>query len=176
MFTNQHNRKNQKHLRNGSFTYVGKETSYITNIFRWTDLKIAFHSKNTIGNRLTHKNPTTNKYSLSGTYKLVCPDCNKAYVRQTGRRFSTRYIEHKAAFCNNCHTSSFAKHLNEEAHSFGPINKIMQILHSHKKGPHLNTIERFHIHAQSIANNHLHDNHTIFPNAVCDILLKTHHP
>jgi hypothetical protein len=39
-----------------SFTYVGKETSYITNIFKHTDLKIAFRTKNTIENLLTHKN------------------------------------------------------------------------------------------------------------------------
>jgi hypothetical protein len=39
-----------------SFTYVGKETSYITNIFKQTDLKTAFRIKNNIGNLLTHKN------------------------------------------------------------------------------------------------------------------------
>jgi len=30
-----------------SFTYIGRETSYITNIFRQTDLKIALRNKNT---------------------------------------------------------------------------------------------------------------------------------
>jgi hypothetical protein len=62
------------------------------------DLKIALHTRNTIGNLLTHKNPTQDIYSLSGAYRLSCPDCNKAYVGQTGRRFSTRYKEHKTAF------------------------------------------------------------------------------
>jgi len=37
------------------FTYDGKETSYFRNFFRQTDLKIAFHTKNTIGKLLTHK-------------------------------------------------------------------------------------------------------------------------
>jgi len=58
-----------------SFTYVGKETSYITNVFRQTDLKIAFRTKNTIGKLLTHKNSLdrqTDIYSLSGAYKLWC--------------------------------------------------------------------------------------------------------
>jgi hypothetical protein len=36
-------------------------------------------------------------------------------------------------------TSNFAKHLNE-AHSFGPINSIMQVLRYKTKGAHLNTI------------------------------------
>jgi hypothetical protein len=37
----------------------------------------------------------------------------------------------------------------------------------------MNTIERFHIHAEFTANNHLNDDHTIFPNTT---LLKTHQP
>jgi len=97
-----------------SFTYAGKETSYITNLFRKIELKIAFRTTNTIGNLLSHKNPTPDKFSLPGEYKLTCPHCNKAYVGQTGRRFAARYKEHEKAFRNNCHTSSFAKHLNEE--------------------------------------------------------------
>jgi hypothetical protein len=158
------------------YTYVGKETTYITNIFRQTELKIALRTTNTIGNLLSHKNTPPNKFSLSGVYKLTCPDCNKTYIKQTGRRFSTRYKEHETAFRNNSHTSSFAKHLNEEAHSFGPMNNIMQILQCHRKGAHLNTIERFHIHAEFATNNHLNDNQTVFPNAISDTLIKTHCP
>jgi len=56
------------------------------------------------------------------------------------------------------------------------MNEIMQVLHHHKKGPHLNSIERFHIHAESITNNHLNDDQTIFPNAIFDVLLKTNRP
>ena len=123
-----------------SFTYVGRETSYITNIFRRTELKISFRTTNTLGNLLTHKHHPQHKFSLSGVYKLICPDCNKTYVGQTGRQFSTRYKEHKIAFRNNSNTSSFAKHLIQEARSLGPMSNIMQIVHCHKKGAHLNTI------------------------------------
>jgi hypothetical protein len=51
-----------------------------------------------------------------------------------------------------------------------------EVLHYHKKGKHLNTIELFHIHAEYASNNHLHDSHAIFPNTIFDTLLKTHHP
>jgi hypothetical protein len=44
--------------KRASFTYISKETSDITNIFRRTDLKIALHTRNTTGNLLTHKSPT----------------------------------------------------------------------------------------------------------------------
>jgi len=138
-------------------------------------LKIAFGTKNTIGNLLFYRNPTSDKFSLLGMYKLTCPDCSKAYVGQTGRCFATRFKEHEKAFRSNNHTSSFAKHLNEEAHSFGPMNSIMQILHYYKKGPHVNTLERFHIHTEFAANNHLNENRTVYLNEIFDTLAKTHH-
>ena len=72
-------------------------------------------------------------------------------------------------------TSGFAQHLIEECHSSEPINKIMEIMHYHNKGPYLNTIERFHIHTESAKNSHLNDTQTIQPNAIFDTLLKTIH-
>jgi len=79
-------------------------------------------------------------------------------------------------FHNNSHTSSFTQHLHEQAHSFGTIDNIMQELHHHKKGAHLNMIERFYIYAKYVANNHLNDNHSVSPNIIFDTLLKTHCP
>ena len=54
------------------------------------------------------------------------------------------------------------------------MTKIMQILHYHKKGPHLNTLEKFHIHteAQNQNQNHLNDDNTIFPNPIFDALTQ----
>ena len=48
----------------------------------------------------------------------------------------------------------------------------MQVLHHQKKGAHLNTIERFHIHIEHAAGNHLSDEYAIFPNKIFDILIK----
>jgi len=42
----------------------------------------------------------------------------------------------------------------------------MQILHHHKKGPHVDTIEHFYIHTQATSNNHHNDNQTIYPNRI----------
>jgi len=49
-----------------TFTYTGRETTFITNIFRRTNIKIAFRTNNTTGNKLLHKQQTTDKYTLSG--------------------------------------------------------------------------------------------------------------
>jgi len=126
---------------------------------------------NTLEILLKHRKPPPDKFALSGMYKLTCRDCNKAYMGQTVRSFSICYKEHKSAFHNNSHTSNFAQHLREEAHSFGLIN-IMQVLHHQRKGVHLNTIERFYIHKEHAAGNHLNDNHTIFPNKISDSLIQ----
>jgi len=123
-----------------------------------------------------HRNQISEKFSLSGVYKLTCPGCKKAYVEQTGRSFTIRYNEHKHAFLTNSHTSRFAQHLNEHAHSFVTINNSMQTLRYHKKGAYLNTIERFYVHVEHDSNNELNDSHTIFPNAIFANLLKTHSP
>lgn len=81
-----------------TFTYVGNEPSYIINIFRHTDLKIAFPTKNTIRNLLMHQNPAPNTFSLPRLFKLTCPDCNKAHVGQT--EDASQY-KHKQALRNN---------------------------------------------------------------------------
>jgi len=73
-----------------TFTYIGKETTYITNLFKNNDLKIAMRTNNYIQKILMDNKQLMNKtdtYTQSGVYKLTCPDCNKAYVGQTGRNF-----------------------------------------------------------------------------------------
>ena len=112
-----------------TFTYISKETAYVTNIFRRSDLRIAYCTNNTIHNHLIHKDWISDKFSLSGVYKITCPDCMKAYVGQTGRSFIIKYNEHKLAFRNNSHTSRIAQHLSEHAHSFSTISNTMQVLH-----------------------------------------------
>ena len=85
-------------------TYIGKETTYITNLLKNTELKIAMRTNNSIQNILMNNKQLTNntdKYTYSGVYKLSCPKCSKAYVGQTERNFLTRFNEHNATFRTN---------------------------------------------------------------------------
>jgi hypothetical protein len=66
----------------------------------------------------------------------------------------------------------FTHHLQEEEHSFGSINNIMQVLYRQRKGTYLKRIERFYIHKEHAAGNRLNDDHTIFPNKIFDSLIK----
>jgi hypothetical protein len=167
-------------LKWATFTYTGRETTYITNVFKHSNIKIAFHTRNSILSHLTnHTHTHRNQYSSSGFYKLPCPDCNKAYIGQTDRNFSIRFNEHKNAFRNNSPSPNFAKHLNEHAHSFGTISTTMQTIQNQKKGSHLNNFEQCYIHKEAASNNHLNDNHTIFHNKIFETILKIqlpHHP
>jgi hypothetical protein len=93
---------------------------------------------------------------------------------QTDWGFIARYIEHEHSFRNNSHTSKFAQHLVKQAHTFTTIHNTMQILHYQKKSAHLNTVERYYIHAEFTANNHLNYNQNIFLDPIFDNILKTH--
>jgi len=92
-----------------TFTYTGPETSYITKLFKHTNLKIAYHTSNNIQSYLTQNTCTKDIFTLSGVYELTCPDCGKAYVGQTGRDFRTRFNEQKRSFL---HTSEFSTTLH----------------------------------------------------------------
>jgi hypothetical protein len=81
-----------------TFTYIGKETNFMTKLLRKTNLKIAFRTNNTIQSLLKHKQQVPDIYTQYGVYKLKWPDCNKSYVGQTGRSFQVRFNEHKNAF------------------------------------------------------------------------------
>jgi hypothetical protein len=50
-----------------TFTYIGREMTFITNIFRRANLKIAFRTNNTIDNRLMHKQHKTDIHNQEYT-------------------------------------------------------------------------------------------------------------
>ena len=75
------------------FTYVGRQTKTITNLFKNTSLKIAFTTDNTIKKILTPKKDTNfNKFRKSVVYRLTCHECNKKYIGQTGGSFKKKKI------------------------------------------------------------------------------------
>ena len=78
--------------------YLHWKRNFIKNLFRKTNLKVAFRDNNTIQNLLKYKQQILDIYTQFGEYKLKCPDCNNVYVGQTGRSFQVRFNEHKNAF------------------------------------------------------------------------------
>ena len=62
------------------FNYYRPMKRHITNLFKHSDLNIAFGATNTLQQQLPEKQNNTNP---SGIYKLKCNTCNKTYVRQS---------------------------------------------------------------------------------------------
>jgi hypothetical protein len=67
-----------------TFTYTGNYIRKITNLFKDTNLKIAFRTTNTI-TKILSNNYVTNTCEQSGIYNITCQSCHKVYVGQTGR-------------------------------------------------------------------------------------------
>jgi hypothetical protein len=132
------NRQGQKWVK---FTYTGKETRAITKLITDSNIKIAFTTKNNIGNLLSkHNNAQKNKYDRRGVYQLTCHNSNKKYIGQTGRPFHVRFKEHVLDYKYTNNKSNFAKHFLENKHSFNSMENSMEILHTTSKGRMLNTI------------------------------------
>ena len=74
------------------FTYFSPMIRKVTNIFKETDIKIAYRATNTIFKQLTKKPDRPN--NLNGIYSIKCITCNKKYVGQSGRDIQIRYKEH----------------------------------------------------------------------------------
>jgi hypothetical protein len=157
-----------------TFTCTGKETTFITNLFKKTELRITLRSSKILQKQLMPKLQTLDKCSSCGAYKLTFPDCNKAYVGQAGRSFTQRLKKKKNAFRSNRNTSNYAKHALEHSQPFGPIHETMQILQYQGKGAHLNTIEIYFTCKEFSSNNHLNYEFNITPNKIFDDLLKLH--
>jgi len=47
-----------------TFTYIGKQTTFITKIFKHTNIKTAYHTNNTIQETLTPKTQITKNFQL----------------------------------------------------------------------------------------------------------------
>ena len=79
-----------------TFTYIGKQTKFITKLFKHTNINIAYRTHNTRGKLLQHNNNpnNTDQFTKSGIYQWTYPDCNKKYIGQTERSFKMRYREH----------------------------------------------------------------------------------
>jgi transposase-like protein len=160
-----------------TFTYMGRETHLVTKLFNNTCVRIAYKTSNTIGRALQTTKPPDNKnhnnyYNRSGIYQLTCPDCNKKYVGQTGRSFHKRFQEHLRDYKYNLGSSKFAQHVTQNAHSFGPIDEIMEVLHLTSKGAVMNTLEKFHIYRLTKKGVQINDKSTSTQNILFDTLLR----
>ena len=153
------------------FTYIGRETRFITKAFKNTKVRIAFTTDNTTKNLLTTRaTQHRNKYDKSGVYQLECPSCNKKYIGQTGRPFKTRYQEHYRDYKHGSMKSKFAQHLLENQHHIDSIDNIVDILHINNKEK-MDTIEKFYIYRETKLNSQINDKLTVKAKVIFETLV-----
>jgi hypothetical protein len=62
-------------------------------------------------------------------------DCPLKYIGQTGR-----YKEHMQAIRNNNSNSGYSNHILNAGHNYGTITNTTDIIRTHRKGKHVNTL------------------------------------
>jgi hypothetical protein len=157
--TNQHNtsiHNNKQEQKRITFMYTGNYIRKITNLFKDTNLRIAFKTTTNLKNILTTKT-TPNAYDQGGIYKLTCQSCHKVYIGQTGRSLNIRYKEHIRSIKYNKEDSAFAQHILNTGYQYGPIEQIMALIEKARKGKLMNTKENFHIYLYNQANTLIHE-------------------
>jgi hypothetical protein len=153
-----------------TFTYFGKEIRPITQLFKNTNIHIAYKTNNTIRKHLQPKTQNQDKYGHSGIYEIKCNTCQLKYIGQTGRSFRKRHKEHIHAIRTNATSSKYAQHILDTGHTYGPIEDTLNILHQQKKGPLMNTLEQFHIYKLSINNLQLNDTYADIHNPIFKLI------
>jgi hypothetical protein len=135
-FRKQHE-EHKKKKKNGQ---PSLKTITITNYFSIQTLKFPATT-----NTVKHHMKPRDMYNQTGVYQLKCNECPLKYTGQTRCTFKVCYREHINAIRTNRLNSKFAQHVLETGHNHNTRDQTMEILHIEKKGPKLNTLERFHI-------------------------------
>ena len=109
----------------------------------------------------------TQERDKSGIYKLTCNTCKMSYIGQTNRRLHQRYKEHVRYIKHNTPKSSYALHILNNKHEYGPINDTMVLL------KHINRttllipfeqlyIQTYHHHKQLIPEQHMSEHNPMY--------------
>jgi hypothetical protein len=124
-----------------TFPYTGKETTFVTKLFRQTNFKISYRMNTSIERTLKSKNKNFNKYlaRFINYLLLIVVNLRRPYWEKSFKR----HKEHHPSFRNNNYSSKFA-HLLEKCHTFGHMESIMHVLYWNTKGTWLDTVERVH--------------------------------
>jgi hypothetical protein len=72
-------------------------------------------------------------------------NCPNKYVGQIGRAFRTRQKEHMQVVTNNNSNSGYSNHIINIGRKYGTITDTIDIMRTHRKRKHLNTLEKYHI-------------------------------
>jgi len=137
--------KREKHTQNKKwtiFTYHSPLVRKVTNLFKNTDIRIAFKTNNTIYQQLAQKVENRNP---SGIYEIKCNTCSKNYVGQSGRPITIRHKEHITYIKTNNPASAYATYILNNRHEYGTANDTLKLIHPCRKSKKMNHWENMYI-------------------------------
>ena len=112
-----------------TFTYHSPAVRKITNLFRHTDIKIAFKTTNTIQHQTRQKShKTIPDYNKSGIYSLMCKTSNTAYIGQTSSNLALRYREHIRYIRNIDPQPAYTQYILQNLHEYGTLTDTMTLI------------------------------------------------
>jgi len=151
----------------------------IKNIFKHTNVRVAYKCTNTI----SHLSKPTNKtictsspYDRSGIYKLTCMTCNRSYVGQTSQSLRQRYKEHTRYIKNNNPLSAYALHILKNQHEYGPLEETMTLLKPLNNTSLLTPYEQFFIQALHKSGRLISEQNPSEPNPLLQMAINPSHP
>jgi len=118
-----------------TFTYHSPLIRKVTNLFKDTNIKIAFRANSTVYQQLVQK---TNSMNPSGVYEIKCNTCGKNYVGQSGRPITTRHKEHIRYIKTNKPVSAYATHILNNRHEYGTANDTLKLIQPCRKSMKMN--------------------------------------
>jgi hypothetical protein len=128
-----------------TFKYYSPLVRKVTNIFKNTNLRIAFQATNTIWRLLNIKKKQPNIYTNSGVYSIKCSTCNWFYTGQTGRDTYIRFKEHIWYIRTNNPKWAFAVHILENNRQYDTTEESLLLITPCNKGNRLNLLENLYI-------------------------------
>jgi hypothetical protein len=120
---------NKKKKKWAIFTYSSPLIRKVTNIFKDTNLRITYRSRNTL-QHLPNPTPKPQSipYNRSSVYSLKCNTCNLKYIGQTSRSLKIRYQKHIRFVRNNDPRSAYAVHILQNHHEYGSMDYTMHLM------------------------------------------------
>jgi hypothetical protein len=140
-----------------TFTYHRPKIRRITNLFKNTNIGIAFKTTTTLHQFMRPKKQThTPDHEKSDVYGIKCNTCHKKYVGQTSRNLKSRYQEHIRYIKNNDPRSAYSIHILNNRHEYGNIKDTMTLLKRINTPAVLLPYEQVYLHS-------LHHNNELIP-------------
>jgi hypothetical protein len=124
------------------FTYNSPLGREVINLFKNTNINIAFRANNTIHQQLAQKSDNTNP---SHIYEIKCNTCNITYVGQSGRPITIRHKEHICYIKTNNPASAYATHILNNRHEYGAANDTLKLIQACRKSMKMNYWESVYI-------------------------------